>query len=141
MDKHVSQDDLVKARNAAVAVVSDMPDGPLKDSTYQTILSELVQYALAHAARESDQAAVRSRKGKVGGKPTGTTPRLLNLIEEGFFAQPRSLTEIRESLDERGFHYRLEDLGTPLRRMVRRRHLRRSQAAVHGKKIWRYSNY
>ena len=141
MSSHVSQDDLVRARDAAMAVVSDMPDGPLKDSTYKTILSELVQHALAQPARGPNQTALRNRKGKVGGKPTGTTPRLLNLLEEGFFAQQRSLTEIRESLDERGFHYRLEDLATPLRRMVRSKRLRRSQAAVHRKKIWRYSNY
>ena len=63
----------------------------------------------------------------------------MHLMDDGFFAQPQSLKEIRERLAESGFHYRLEDLGTPLTRLVQRKRLRRSQFVVRGKKIWKYS--
>jgi hypothetical protein len=133
---------LVKARKAAEASVADMTDGPLKTAAFQTILSHLIQEELSVTSdginADSGRAAQRKRSES---RPGGTTSRLLSLLEEGFFDQPRSLAEIKQDLAEKGFHYRLEDIGTPLARLVRRRHLRRSQATVGRKKVWRYSNY
>jgi hypothetical protein len=62
-------------------------------------------------------------------------------VDEGVFGQQRSLGEIKRILSERGWHYRLEELGTPLTRLVRKRQLRRTQVMEGGKKIWKYSNY
>jgi hypothetical protein len=139
MKELVAHEELVRARDAALAVVSDMPEGPLRTPTYQTILEQLVQRALSDDRRAHgfDQIA----RAPISTKATGTTSRILNLINESFFAQPRSLKEIREELAESGFHYRLEDLGTPLTRLVQRKRLRRSQFVVRGKKIWKYSNH
>ena len=139
MSELIGQGALLKARETAEAAVADLPAGELKMVTYQTILSQLVQHALNRDARERD-TAVKTPTGKVGRKSSGTTGRILGLIDEGFFDQPRSLADIKEILAERGFHYRLEDLGTPLTRMVQRKRLRRSQTAIRGKKVWRYSN-
>jgi hypothetical protein len=138
----MTQELLVKARKAAEASVADMAEGPMKTAAFQTILSQLVQRALSIDAREINAASGRAaKKGKNEPRSSGTTGRLLSLIDEGFFDQPRSLAEIKQVLAEKGFHYRLEDLGTPLTRLVQRRHLRRNQAALGGKKVWRYSNY
>lgn len=134
---------LVAARKNAEAAVEGMPDGPLKTAAFQTILTQLVQNEFAHVSAASlkhDQIRPSLRK-RNGSSSEGTTSRLVSLIEEGIFKQQRSLAEIRRLLSERGWHYRLEDLGTPLTRLVRRRLLRRLQAAEGGKKIWRYSNY
>jgi len=131
--------ELIKAREMAEAAVADMPEGQFKMATYQTILAQLVQHALVHDSRELKRESVQPSVTKR--KPSGTTSRVLSLIDDGFFDQPRSLAEIRETLANRGFHYRLEDLGTPLTRMVQRKHLRRSQATLRGKQVWHYSNY
>ena len=72
---------------------------------------------------------------------SGTTSRLHSLVTEGVFEQQRSLAEIRQILAERGWHYRLEDLGTPVMRIVRQKQLRRTQVTEGRKKIWKYSNY
>lgn len=134
---------LVAARKAAENAVAEMPDGALKTAAFQTILTQLLQSEFAH----SSQASLRSPgikasvRKKNGSGAEGTTGRLISLIDEGIFAQQRSLAEIRQLLSERGWHYRLEDLGTPFTRLVRRRLLRRVQAAEGGKKIWKYSNY
>jgi hypothetical protein len=139
MKELVAHEELVRARDAALAVVSDMPDGPLRTRTYQTILAQLVRHALS--ADKRAQGFDQIPQALVGAKATGTTSRILNLIDESFFAQPQSLKEIREKLAESGFHYRLEDLGTPITRLVQRKRLRRSQFVVRGKKIWKYSNH
>jgi len=139
----VEQRVLVAARKAAEAAVAGMPDGALKTAAFQTILAQLVQNEFAQPSPVSGRSAqikpsVRKRNGS---SAEGTTGRLISLIDEGIFRQQRSLAEIRRLLSERGWHYRLEDLGTPFTRLVRRRLLRRVQAAEGGKKIWKYSNY
>jgi hypothetical protein len=119
-----------------------MQDGPLKTAAFQTILGQLVERALSDA-RPRSRRAFAAQMPKTNGRSSagGTTGRLLDLVGEGFFGQPRSLSDVKHVLAERGWHYRLADLGTPTARLVRRQYLRRSQAAVGGKRIWRYSNY
>jgi hypothetical protein len=141
MEVLVGPEELIKARDAALAAVSDMPDDHLKTATYQTILAQLVQHAISSHGYQRAPSSARAATGTAGSKASGTTSRIMNMIDEGFFAQPRSLKEIRERLAEDGFHYRLEDLGTPLMRFVQRKRLRRSQFTVRGKKVWMYSNH
>jgi hypothetical protein len=133
-------DELVEAREAAEAAVSGMVDGTLKVAAFQTILEHLLQKENPRVA-EPISGSARPRKKPSGGSPSGTTGRILSLIDEGLFNQQRSLTEIRQILAERGWHYSLEDLGTPFTRLVRRKQLRRTKITDGGKKIWKYSNY
>jgi hypothetical protein len=62
----------------------------------------------------------------------------MGLVDEGVFAQSRSLAEIRRALSERGWQYQPEDLGTPLTRLVQRGYLKRTQETDGGKKLWKY---
>jgi hypothetical protein len=130
---------IVEARRAAEAAVDDMSEGPLKVAAFQTILARLLDQEApsVNSVAARPATARRSRARAVVG--SGTTARLVALLEEGFFAQQRSLAQIRAVLAERGWHYRLEDLGTPVTRLVRRRLLRRTQVLDGGKKIWWYS--
>jgi hypothetical protein len=136
---------LVRSRRTAEEAVLDMADGPLKTAAFETILSQLIRQELNVAKSVApDAAAARrpaARKKVAGQRSDGTTSRLLNLVEEGFFSQQRSLSEIRTVLAERGFHYQVEDLGTPVTRLVRRKYLRRVQVSENRKKLWKYSNY
>ena len=131
---------LVEARRAAEAAVKDMSDGPLKVAAFQTILTRLLDQEAGPINSAGDRPA-KKRTVRAAVVGSGTTARLLALLEEGFFAQQRSLAQIRAVLAERGWHYRLEDLGTPVTRLVRRRVLRRTQVLDGGKKIWWYSAY
>ncbi len=138
---------LISARRAAEAAVQDMADGPLKTTAFATILTQLLQQELPTNRTPSLTAPVSrpsvSRKKGAGPKRDGTTARLLNLVEEGFFNEQRSLAEIKNVLAERGWHYQLESLGTPVTRLVRSKHkyLRRTKVAEGGKKLWKYSKY
>ncbi len=139
----MKKDELAGAVTTAEGAVRQMPEGAMKIAAFQTILQELLQrqragtaIGPASAARE---AAPRKKPAVVSS--TGTTGRLIGLMEEGFFSHQRSLPEIRQVLAERGWHYKPEDLGTPVTRLVRQKRLRRVRVAEGGKKLWRYSSY
>jgi hypothetical protein len=134
---------IVAARKAAELAVEDMASGPLKTAAFQTILTQLLQREIATAHPDlavPTLAKTFTRKKKIGQRVNGTTSRLISLIEEGIFQEQRSLAEIRQLLSERGWHYQLEDLGTPVTRLVRRKVLRRTQVSEGGKRFWKYSN-
>ena len=136
----MKQEFIVQVRKTAEAAVNDMPEGPMKIAAFQTILAQLLQRDGDGGNFAQQTATVGKRKPGAGGS-SGTTSRLSGLVSEGVFAQQRSLAEIRHILAERGWHYRLEDLGTPVTRLVRQKQLRRTQVADGRKKIWKYSNY
>jgi len=141
MIDQISVEQLIGTRKRAEESVADMADGELKRLTYQTILDNLVRQLLSESTGNAGRKTVVRPNSRAGSKPGGTTSRILALIDDGFFVQPRTLGDLRQALAEKGFHYRFEDLGTPLTRIVRRKELRRTQTIVSGKKVWRYSNY
>jgi hypothetical protein len=130
---------IVDARRTAENAVADMPEGALKTAAFQTILAQLLQNHEAETGRPASLQFETTRPKTKARVPGGTTGRILGLINEGIFDQQRSLAEIRHALSERGWHYNLEDIGTPVTRLVRRRLLRRSQVSAGGKKIWKYA--
>jgi len=139
-------DRLIRARREAEAAVKDMPEGDLKNTAFATILAHRLGQGTAPVppSPSPTRTKARSATNKAGApRREGTTARLLRLVEEGFFAQPRSLADIKAALAERGWHYQVESLGTPVTRLVQSKHkyLRRTQIAEGGKKIWKYSNY
>src|ERR1700733_1984314 len=133
-----------RAAEAAEAAVEGLPEGPRKTTAYQTILAHFLRLELDGTRSEGEGVpSVRTlqRKKAPEARGNGTTARLLSLVEEGLFSRQRSLAEIRQTLSEKGWHYKLEDLGTPVTRLVRRKRLRRTQVSDGGKTIWKYSNY
>ena len=84
---------LVEARRAAEAAVEDMSDGPLKVAAFQTILARLLdqETPFVNAVGARPGTTRKLRAGAVVG--SGTTARLVALLEEGFFAQQRSLAQ------------------------------------------------
>lgn len=121
----------------AEAAVSDMEDTRLKVAAFQTILTKLLE-----RRRDGVGASTAPELGDKRTKRTGgSTERILKLAGEGFFQQQRSLAEIQQGLADRGWHYPQPFLGTPLRRLVQRRALRRTMVTQGGKKLWKYSLY
>ena|SRR5689334_8851679 len=136
--------DLSDARKAAEAAVAEMPDGALKISAFETILRHLLSANEEGSPQPSsfrDGRGTRKRIRTAGVSPTGTSARITSLTEENFFAAQRSLSEIQAALAERGWHYRQNNLSTPLTRLVRRKVLRRTQISEGSKRVWKYSVY
>lgn len=127
--------DLVAARKRAEAAVADMADGALKEKAFEVILGSL----LAAEPRQSKTAAVGRLDESHSSPPSSLPDRISLLADEGFFTDPKSLSDIQAKLAEHGWHYPQTNLSTPLVRFVRQRRLRRLQLADGNKRVWKYA--
>src|SRR5690242_20451550 len=123
----MTDDPLVAARKRAERTVEGMAEGPLKTAAFQTILARLLTDTdtAGHAQLAPIKVATR------GNQQSGTlTGRLLTIRSEGFFKTQRSLSEVREGLGSRGWHYPLTTLSGAMQSLVRQRQLRRERIAA-----------
>jgi hypothetical protein len=128
--------DLILARKRAEAAVADMAEGGLKEKAFEVILTSLlVDNGRARFARQ----IIPPEPDAPHTPPSSLAARIALVAEEGFFAEPKSLSEIQEKLVEHGWHYPQTNLSTPLVRLVRQRRLRRLQVAEANKRIWKYT--
>jgi hypothetical protein len=66
----------------------------------------------------------------------GVMQHIRELIDDGFFIQKRSISDVQLRLEEVGHIYPLTHLSTPLRRLTQSRELRRIREANN----WAYAN-
>jgi hypothetical protein len=130
----MTEDSLVVARKKAERAVEGMADGPLKIAAFQTILAKLLTES--EAPEQSGPAKVISRDVV----PETLPGRILTLRSEGLFKAQRSLSEVREALGSRGWHYPLTTLSGAMQALVRQRQLRRERVGVGNRQVWKYSN-
>jgi hypothetical protein len=128
---------LVAARKRAEEAVADMPEGALKLKAFEVILGSLLSGS--SLSDSSEQKEVRTKRSATTKPTSSLADRIGRLAEEGFFREPRGLSEVQAKLAEHGWHYPQENLSTPLIRLVRKRVLRRLQGAAGSKKVWKYS--
>ena len=133
----MTDDSLVRARKRAEQAVAGMAEGPLKTAAFQTILAKLLT-----DADSGDGIEHTSAKPTPSGKrqPGTLTERILAIRSEGFFKVQRSLSDVREALGSRGWHYPLTTLSGVMQALVRQRELRRERTTSGSKQVWKYSN-
>jgi hypothetical protein len=78
----------------------------------------------ASAPKTAVPAAGRTRSKASAGR-TQLTDLMQQLVESGFFKQPKDLGAVRAGLEEMGHHYPVTTLSPALLRQVRKRNLRR----------------
>jgi len=67
-------------------------------------------------------------KGKITSKkPRGLTGEIFGLIQEGFFNEPRSLSEIQEKLRAEGIKKNSSELMRPLLQLIKKKFLERNK--------------
>ena len=73
-------------------------------------------------------------------KSGSTVDKLVKLISEGFFNNPKNLKQIIAKLEEKDFHLKASDLTLPLRKVVRKGLLRKTKQLPGGtvSKKWLY---
>jgi hypothetical protein len=133
----MADDSLIAARRRAERAVEGMTDGPLKIAAFQTILAKLLTDPDPGERVQRMSGKAPARRGE---QPDTLTGRILAIGSEGFFKEQRSLSEVREALGSRGWHYPVTTLSGVMQSLVRQRHLRRERIAVGGKQVWKYSN-
>lgn len=136
---------LIQLRQEAQNAVFDMEEGELKIKAFEILLTHLLNSEEPlDSAKEGGLVATTREDQKLSKKAsnsvTSKTGRILMLKNEDYFRELRTISEVREELASRGWHYPLSALSGPLQELVQRRELRR-QKMQHGKKrVWKYSN-
>lgn len=138
----LTPDKLKQMRKMAQDAVADMPDGALKTKAFEVFLQHLL--ALESPGKPV-QAAISPQRTASTPKPTkkpgSTKTRTLLLKDEGFFAVPRSIAEIKSELQAHGWILPRTSLSGPLLGLVRERQLRRmKEVGAKKKKVWKYVN-
>ena len=81
-----------------------------------------------------DASATRVGKARHGGPQV----YIAEIRDEAFFKKPRTISEIKTELGNRGHHFPVEQLSTPLQRLCKKKLLRRQKASGKG---FSYSNW
>src|SRR5580658_1922055 len=134
----VDQETVNRAIKQAEEMVSAVPDINTKAAAFGVLFSRLLEGApVEERARGGEPGAPRGKRA------TGATAsaRILGLKGEGFFTEQRSLSEIRDELGARGWHYPLTALSGVMQSLVRGRELRRAQVRLGSREVWQYSNH
>jgi hypothetical protein len=100
------------------------------EGSQREVTDMLVQF------REHDVGRTRVRSASRAEGPARPTPAVLlhELIDDGYFNEPKELGAVRATLQEKGHFYPATSLSPLLLRLVRRKTLRR----IKDKKHWVY---
>jgi hypothetical protein len=145
----MNYEDLVKQAEQAVGPVKD-PE--LRRIAFEKILDALLESPTRERHAQTTTRRTKTKKADVTGardtqiankKRRGTAGYVEELIDEQFFAKPKTITAVKAELANRGHHIPLTALSGPLQRLCQRKRLRREKApsADGGKKAFAYSNW
>jgi hypothetical protein len=137
----MAQTDIQSARRQAEDAVADMPAGELKVKAFEVILAHLL--GATTTAADSPPVSKRSAKVKrvaeVLHAANSCTGRIMLLKNQGFFAEQRTIRDVRDELARHGWHYPASTLSGKLQTLVQRRELRRIRVKEGNRDIWKYS--
>lgn len=138
----LTTDRLKEIRKKAQEAVADMPDGELKTKAFEVLLQHLLGLESPTKLSEKREAGPRiSTSAKTSKKSGSTKSRILLLRDEGFFAVPRSIADIKSELQAHGWILPMTTLSGPLQGLVQDRELRRIRdQGPKKKKVWKYVN-
>jgi hypothetical protein len=132
MKSHQEYSELVAQAEKAVAAVKD-PD--LKRIAFQKVLDDLLA---SSASKHAPSAAPKRREATDQPKPKSTFrgPKayIAELLKEDFFKKPKTISEVKAELENRGHHIPLTSLSGPLQRLCQERSLRRQKLKASGNK-------
>ena len=137
--------DLVSQAESAVASVKD-PE--LRRVAFQKVLEDLLagggetQTATRRVSKSPVRAASEGPSRRKATTKGGTQTYVDELVEEGFFKKPKTISNLKAELENRGHHIPLTSLSGPLQRMCQQRVLRRQKMKTSGKReTFGYSNW
>jgi hypothetical protein len=118
--------EVVAQAENAVASVKD-PD--LKKIAFQRILDDLLGSRPTSKKVGSPAKATSKQKNTAGstGSKAGPKAYIEELIEDDFFQKPKTISEVKTALENRGHHIAVTSLSGPLQKLCQRRQLRRQK--------------
>lgn len=134
----MDQEAVNRAIEQAQRMVDAVGEPRAKAAAFGVLFSKFLEGRDSPAkARRSEPIPARARRNQ----GATASARITGLKEEGFFTQQRSLSEVRDQLGARGWHYPLTALSGVMQALVQGRELRRAQVKVGNRQVWKYSNY
>lgn len=128
----------------AEKAVASVKDPELKRAAFEKVLDDLlatdeVSHEEAKPRGRKDAPPKRQSSEKRARGPSGY---LQELIDDGFFRKPKTISHVRAELGNRGHHIPLTSLSGPLQSLCKRRKLRRHKAKTTGnKQTYNYSEW
>jgi len=92
------------------------------------------------SALEEAKLVIGQQKKSSSFKSGSTAAKILDLIQQGYFKLPKSISDIILELKTKDYHLKPSDLTAPLRRIVRKGFLKKSKNMPDGNKSskWMY---
>jgi hypothetical protein len=130
---------VTQAENAVAAV----KDAELRRVAFERVLNDLLAgehgtsgHPMAGASRSKAKGSTAPpRKAKRRGGPQA---HVEELVEDGFFKKPKTISAVKAELENRGHHIPLTSLSGPLQKLCQTKALRRQKADG---KTFSYSNW
>jgi len=126
----------------AEQAVKGVKDPELRRIAFQKVLEELLggggarPVTQARAKTRGVPNASRTKKASRGGPRT----YIREMLDDGFFKKPKTITDVKAELENRGHHIPLTSLSGPLQQLCKGRELRRQRVDGKGnKKPFAYS--
>ena len=91
-----------------------------------------------HEERISHLEKLAEKKPRVISKTKGTEDLILDLIQEGFFSEDKTISQIREALHEKGRIVKRTDMPVYLLKLIRNGKLKRTRKTIEKRKTWVY---
>jgi len=122
----------------ADAAVASLKDPELRSIAFEKVLTKLIDQdstgpgapGPTHPELQRPKGAGADTKARPKPKRAGPRANVEELIDEGFFAEQRTIATIRAELAHRGRHIPLTSLSGPLQALVQERRLRRQKIGV-----------
>jgi membrane protein involved in colicin uptake len=120
----------------AEKAVASVKDPSLKQIAFQKVLDDLL--SSSEAARTSSSRASKAQKSKSknirGSARGGPTQYIQELIGDSFFKKPKTISEVKAELGNRGHHIALTSLSGPLQNLCKAKVLRRQKIKTSDKR-------
>jgi hypothetical protein len=122
----------------AERAVASVKDPSLKQIAFQKVLDDLL--SANDAGSQPSRKPTKSPKTKTGKSKVrgsargGPTQYIQELIGDNFFKKPKTISEVKSELGNRGHHIALTSLSGPLQNLCKAKVLRRQKAKVGDKR-------
>ena len=135
MAKNNYKDIVAQAEKA----VSSVSDPSLKQIAFQKVLDDLLKSTQeaeepVGPIKGSISPIKKKRENLRGSARGGPTQYIQELIGDGFFKKPKTISQVKAELGNRGHHIAINELSTPLVRLCRAKVLRRQKSKGLGEK-------
>ena len=133
----------IAARKIAEQVVEGMQDEVLRARAFEITYQSLLAQSSNQHVQGSGAVARAAPPERVRKPRTGVRALIEGLLNDGFFDDPQSLTDVMNRLRDDGHRYRQFDLSKPLQRLTQDKLLRRHEGTKNGgaKKVFLYERH